>query len=77
MSKKSNQSNRPSHALWHVQGEGDKARWTRIGAAWLHKDKTGANLAFDLVPLSGRVVMREITEKDGDASGAQEQGGQQ
>ena len=76
MSNTSNQSKRPSHALWHVQGEGDKARWTRIGAAWLHKKKTGANLIFDLVPLSGRVVMQEITERDTDETGADAQGGE-
>ena len=76
MNKTSKQSSRPSHALWHVQGEGEKARWTRIGAAWLHKDKTGANLAFDLVPLSGRVVMREITDRDNDQTGADAQGGE-
>lgn len=77
MSKKPTESNRPTHAVWHVQGEGDKARWTRIGAAWLHNDKKGANLKFDLVPLAGRVVLREVSENDTDETGAQEQGGQQ
>lgn len=76
MSKRLTESNRPTHAVWHVQGEGDKARWTRIGAAWLHNDKKGANLKFDLVPLAGRVVIREVTENDAD-EGAQDQGGQQ
>jgi hypothetical protein len=47
-----------------VQGEGEKARWNRVGAAWLHKDSKGANLSFDSFPLSGRVVVRELTEKD-------------
>ena len=64
MTKKSNESNRPTHAIWQVQGEGDKARWNRVGAAWMHKDLKGANLKFDSIPLSGRVVVREITEQD-------------
>ena len=64
MSKKSNETNRPTHAIWQVQGEGDKARWNRVGAAWMHKDLKGANLKFDSIPLSGRVVVREITEQD-------------
>lgn len=77
MSKKSNETNRPTHAIWQVQGEGDKARWTRVGAAWLHKDTKGANLIFDSFPLSGRVVVREITEQDNagdDFNGASQAG---
>jgi hypothetical protein len=53
--------NKPTHAIWQVIGEGDRARWNRIGAAWLHKDTKGANLKFDSFPLSGRIVLREIT----------------
>ncbi len=77
MTKKPNESNRPTHAIWQVTGEGEKSRWNRVGSAWLHNDKKGANLKFDSFPLSGRTVIREITEQDntGDA-GTQEQGGQ-
>jgi hypothetical protein len=64
MSKKPTESNRPTHAIWQVQGEGERARWNRVGAAWMHKDLKGANLKFDSIPLSGRVVVREITEQD-------------
>ncbi|MGE3227885.1 MAG: hypothetical protein AB7J30_00400 [Hyphomicrobium sp.] len=77
MSKNSSNSNRPTHAIWQVNGEGDKARWTRIGAAWMHKDVKGANLKFESFPLMGRIVVREITEQDqaGDAFNNQAQGG--
>lgn len=77
MTKKPNESNRPTHAIWQVTGEGEKSRWNRVGSAWLHNDKKGANLKFDSFPLSGRTVIREITEQDnaGDAA-SQEQGGQ-
>jgi hypothetical protein len=77
MSEKSNNTNRPTHAIWQVNGEGDKARWTRIGAAWMHKDLKGANLKFECLPISGRVVVREITEQDNaseDAPGASQGG---
>jgi hypothetical protein len=67
---KNNESNRPTHVIWQVQGEGDKARWTQIGAAWMHKDQKGANLKFDAMPLTGRVVIREKSEqKDRDGQG--------
>jgi hypothetical protein len=79
MSEKSNETNRPTHAIWQVNGEGDKARWTRVGAAWLHKDGKGTNLKFDAFPMSGRVVIREVTEQDnaGDKTETASQGGQQ
>lgn len=64
--------NRPTHGVYHVQGEGDKAFWTKIGAAWLHKDERGANLIFDCIPLSGRVVVRELGEDNGENKGAQQ-----
>lgn len=64
MSNKSDTSNRPTHAIWKVIGEGNKARWIRVGAAWMHKDLKGTNLKFDSMPLSGRVVVRELTEQD-------------
>lgn len=67
MSKKSNDTNRPTHTIWQVEGEGEKARWSRVGAAWMHKDLKGANLKFSSFPLSGRVVMREISEQDNQA----------
>ena len=64
MSKDTN-SKRPTHGIYQVQGEGEKARWNKVGAAWMHKDGKGANLKFDALPLSGRIVLREMTEKWG------------
>lgn len=64
MSKNSNENKKPTHAIWQVTGEGEKSRWNRVGSAWMHKDKKGANLIFDSIPLSGRVVVREIAELD-------------
>lgn len=79
MSKKPKESNRPTHAIWQVSGDGEKARWNRVGSAWMHKDAKGANLIFDSIPLSGRVVVREITEQDeaGEQFNEASQGSQQ
>lgn len=62
--------NRPSHAIFQVTGEDDKARWTRIGAAWTNRDGKGFTCVFDAIPMTGRTVIREMREQD-------ETGGQQ
>lgn len=68
------ETKRPTHAIYVIQGEGKKERWTKIGAAWQHKDKQGFNLAFEAYPASnGRVAIREITEQ----ANATGNGGQQ
>lgn len=66
MSENSNQSNRPTHAIWQVTGEGKdkKGYWNRVGSGWMNRDLKGLNLRFDSIPLSGRVVVREITDQD-------------
>lgn len=49
----------PALVAWHVAEKGEKGFWTRIGAAWSHKDGEGFNLQLDLVPVSGgRIVLR-------------------
>jgi len=55
---------KPSHRLYRVIGEGRKATWTVIGAAWPNKDGLGFSLQCDAIPLQGRLVLREITERD-------------
>lgn len=58
---------KPTHAVFHVRGEGEKAFWTKIGAAWLHEDKEGLNVSLDYVPLNdaGRLVIRVNKAEDG------------
>ncbi len=58
-------SRKPTHGVYHVRGEGKSAYWTQIGAAWLHDDKEGLNLALDFVPVGndGRLVIRVKTDK--------------
>jgi len=50
-------SKSPTHVAYHVR-EGksnDKGFWTRIGAAWAHKDGKGFNIQLEVAPLDGRV----------------------
>jgi len=58
-------SKTPTHAAYQVRdgkGEG-KGFWTRIGAAWRHKDGKGFNIQLECVPLDGRITLRVATEK--------------
>jgi hypothetical protein len=59
----------PTHRLYRVQGDGEAAIWTPIGAAWPNKDGKGFNLSCDAVPLTGRLVLRSIEPR---ASGGQQ-----
>ncbi|GAA0273388.1 hypothetical protein LNAOJCKE_4859 [Methylorubrum aminovorans] len=56
-------NNRPSHAVYVVEGEGENAFWTRIGAAWAHEDGDGFNLQLSCLPLTGRLVIRKPRPK--------------
>lgn len=60
MTKNTQAPKRPSHALYQVIGDDDKARWIRVGAAWPNRDGKGLNLVFDAYPVVGRTVLREI-----------------
>lgn len=47
------------HGVFVVDGEGEKAFWTKIGAAWLHEDRKGFNILLTAMPINGRLVIRE------------------
>lgn len=51
-------NNAPTHVLYVVTGDGDKKRWTEIGAAWPHKSGGGFSLTLEALPANGRLVMR-------------------
>jgi hypothetical protein len=51
---------------WHVTGSDKKKFWSRIGAAWSHKDGQGFNLQLDTLPIDGRIVLRHPQEPAGD-----------
>ncbi|MEL6171494.1 MAG: hypothetical protein AAFR02_05705 [Pseudomonadota bacterium] len=50
-------------------GDGKKSIWTKIGAAWAHKDDQGYEVRMEAVPLDGRLVLRTVQEADADQTG--------
>lgn len=45
-----------------VEGR-DKSVWNTVGAVWLHKDGKGADVLLHAIPLAGRIVLWERSEK--------------
>lgn len=56
-------SRKPTHRIYRVIGEGKSANWTPIGAAWPNQDGMGYSINCDAIPLTGRLVMRAITQR--------------
>lgn len=48
----------PTHIAYHVKKGKEKSYWTRIGAAWMHKDGKGFNIQLDLLPPYGEISLR-------------------
>lgn len=58
---KTNAPKNPTHEVFHVAGDKEKARWTKIGVGWQHQDGEGINLIINYQPLvEGRTVVRKI-----------------
>lgn len=55
--------NTPSHGVYVVEGEGEKAFWTKVGCAWQHQDGNGFNVTLSALPISGRLVIRAKKEE--------------
>ena len=58
------QTNLPTHDVYMVEGEGETAYWTRIGAAWAHKKGDGLNVQLSCFPVDGRLVIRTRKAKE-------------
>lgn len=56
-------SKSPSHVAYQIRDGKDKGYFTRIGAAWPHKDGKGFNIQIECVPLDGRITLRVVSEK--------------
>jgi hypothetical protein len=57
-------SKAPTHIAYQVRDrEGQKGIFTRIGAAWPHKDGKGFNVQLEVVPLDGRISLRVASDK--------------
>ena len=64
------ETNPPEFLAWHVANKGDKGFWTRIGAAWFHRDRKGLSLQLEVVPINGRIVLRTPLDDEKKEPGA-------
>ncbi|WP_366555336.1 hypothetical protein [Aquibaculum sediminis] len=60
------QYNAPDFLAWHVIDKGEKSFWNKVGAAWRHKDDKGYTLQLEVVPINGRIVLRQPPEDPAD-----------
>ena len=44
---------------WHVINKGDNSFWTKVGAAWPHRDGKGLSLILSVIPMNGLIVLRQ------------------
>lgn len=51
-------SKKPAYEAFVIEGEGDNAFWTKIGAAWPHDDGKGFNVQLSALPIAGRITLR-------------------
>ena len=64
MSNETTAKSRPTHRIYSVSKDGDKTRWTELGAAWPHRDGCGFQLKFNASPFGEcEVVLRAIKPK--------------
>ena len=56
----------PDFHAWHVTTKGEKGFWTKVGAAWPHRDGKGLSLQLDVLPVNGRIVLRQPSISNGD-----------
>ena len=70
--RQSRGSRRPDLLAYTVKpiGDGKKAAWSKLGAAWAHRDGKGFYVRMDALPLDGKVVLREAADDQVDAPGA-------
>jgi hypothetical protein len=63
-------SKKPSHHAYTVREgkEADQKYWTKIGAAWPHKDGKGFDVALDALPLDGKISLRVPEARDNTAA---------
>ena len=55
---------KPDYIAYNVQESRDgKGHWSRVGAAWQHKDGKGYEINLDSVPVDGRVTLREMRDQ--------------
>ena len=61
-------SKKPTLIAYSVrEREGQKAIWTRIGAAWPHGTGTGFNIHLEALPIGDRIVLTEPKAEEPEA----------
>ncbi|AXK79677.1 hypothetical protein DW352_03575 [Pseudolabrys taiwanensis] len=55
---------RPAFDAFVVDGDGEDAFWTKIGAAWPHEDGKGYNVQLTALPVNGRIALRVPKERE-------------
>lgn len=60
--KTNDSTNAPALIAWNVTQKGEASYWHKIGASWAHKDRKGMTLQLDVMPIDGRIVLREPKE---------------
>jgi hypothetical protein len=53
----------PAFQAWHVTNKGDGSFWTKVGAAWPHRDGKGLSLILSVIPMNGQIVLRQPLPK--------------
>ena len=58
-------SSKPAFYAYHVANhdEQEKSFWTKLGAAFPHKDGKGFSLIIETLPRDGRITLRVPLEK--------------
>jgi hypothetical protein len=55
---------KPDYIAYNVRdGRDGKGHFSRIGAAWQHRDGQGYDIHLDSLPVGGRVTLRELREE--------------
>ena len=61
-------SKKPTLIAYSVrEREGQKAIWTRIGAAWPHGNSKGFNIQLEALPMGDRIVLTEPKADEAEA----------
>jgi hypothetical protein len=53
----------PAFQAWHVTNKGENSFWTKVGAAWHHRDGKGLSLQLSVIPMNGQIVLRQPLPK--------------
>lgn len=62
MTQQNQEHRAPGYLAWHVTQKGDNSYWSKVGAAWAHKDAKGFTVQLESLPVGGRIVLRQPFE---------------